>query len=205
MTEQQKRGLIVSAAGLGAILLAQAWRRRTDFDFARKSVVVTGGSRGLGLLIARELADRGARLTMVARSEDELGRAVEDIRARQPFAEILPAQADVRRRYEAERAIAQALDRFGRIDVLINNAGIIQVGPVDHMKLADYEDAMNTHFWGPLFTIVATLIAHRFWAYPEAQRAMQQTQFMKNLAIMGGFLFLFVAGAGAWSVDRRGK
>ena len=56
-----------------------------------------------------------------------------------------------------------------------------------------------------LFTIVATLIAHRFWAYPEAQRAMQQTQFMKNLAIMGGYLFLFVAGAGAWSVDGRGK
>lgn len=62
---------------------------------------------------------------------------------------MLIVPADVGRRYDAERAIARAVDRLGRIDALINNAGIIQVGPLDHMKLSDYEDAMNTHFWGP--------------------------------------------------------
>jgi NAD(P)-dependent dehydrogenase (short-subunit alcohol dehydrogenase family) len=107
--------------------------------------------------MARELADEGARLTLIARDDDELARAADDIRARQPFAEVLTISADVRRRYDAERAIAQAFDRFGRIDVLINNAGIIQVGPVDHMNPSDYDDAMNTHFWGPLFMIIATL------------------------------------------------
>ncbi len=50
--------------------------------------------------------------------------------------------------------------RYGRIDVLINNAGIIQVGPLDHMKLSDYEDAMNTHFWGPLYMITGGAAAH---------------------------------------------
>ena len=50
-------------------------------------------------------------------------------------------------------AVKGALDRNGRIDVLINNAGIIQSGPVDNMTLDDYEDAMNTHFWGPLYMI----------------------------------------------------
>ena len=157
MTETQKRNLVLAATGAGAVLLAQGWWRRSDYDFAGKSVVITGGSRGLGLIMARQLADEGARLTLVARSEDELERAVEDIRTRQPFSEVLAAPADVRRRYEAERAIAQAFDRFGRVDVLINNAGVIQVGPVAHMKLADYQDAMETHFWGPLYTILAAL------------------------------------------------
>jgi NAD(P)-dependent dehydrogenase (short-subunit alcohol dehydrogenase family) len=157
MTGQQKRSLMIGAAGVSALLLAQAWRRRSDYDFAGKSVVITGGSRGLGLVMARELADQGARLTLVARSDEELARAIEDIRARQPFAEILAATADVRKRYEAERAVTQAFERFGRIDVLINNAGIIQVGPVHHMQLSDYQDAMDTHFWGPLYTTLAAL------------------------------------------------
>jgi NAD(P)-dependent dehydrogenase (short-subunit alcohol dehydrogenase family) len=155
--KQQKRNLMLGAAGVTAIMLAHAWRRRSSYDFAGKSVVITGGSRGLGLIMARELADEGARVTLVARDEAELGRAAEDIRMRQPFADVLTVVGDVRKRYEAERGIAQALDRFGRIDVLINNAGIIQVGPIDHMQLSDYEDAMSTHFWGPLYTTLAAL------------------------------------------------
>jgi NAD(P)-dependent dehydrogenase (short-subunit alcohol dehydrogenase family) len=157
LTEQQKGALMAAGVGLGALLAAQAWRRRTDYDFGGKSVVITGGSRGLGLVMARELADEGARITLIARDEAELGRAADDLRTRQPFADIQTIGADVRRRYDAERAIAQTVDGFGRVDVLINNAGIIQVGPLDHMKLADYEDAMNTHFWGPLYMIVAAL------------------------------------------------
>jgi NAD(P)-dependent dehydrogenase (short-subunit alcohol dehydrogenase family) len=157
MNEQQKRALVLGAAGVTAVLLAQAWRRRSSYDFAGKSVVITGGSRGLGLIMARELADEGARVTLIARDEAELGRASEDVRIRQPFAEVLTVVGDVRKRYDAERAIAQAFERFGRVDVLINNAGIIQVGPADHMRLADYEDAMNTHFWGPLYMMLASL------------------------------------------------
>ena len=152
---------MVAATGLGALMAAQAWRRREAYDFGGKSVLITGGSRGLGLTIARELADEGARLTLVARDEDELARAADDLRTRQPFAEVLTASADIRRRYDAERAVAQAIERYGRIDVLINNAGIIQVGPLNHMKLADYEDAMNTHFWGPLYMVVAALTQMR--------------------------------------------
>jgi NAD(P)-dependent dehydrogenase (short-subunit alcohol dehydrogenase family) len=157
MTDRQKQAVMVGAAGVGALLLARAWRRRDAFDFGGKSVLITGGSRGLGLVMARELADEGARLTLVARDEDELGRAADDIRTRQPFAEVLAIPADVRRRYDVERAMAQSIEHHGRIDVLINNAGIIQVGPISHMKLSDYEDAMSTHFWGPLFMIHAAL------------------------------------------------
>jgi len=157
ITEHQKRMLAVTALGAGVVLAAQMWRRRDPYDFAGKSVVITGGSRGLGLVMARQLADEGARLTLVARDEEELRRAVDDIQAQQPFAEILPAPADIRARYQAERAVAMAVERFGTVDVLINNAGVIQVGPIDHMKIADFEDAMLTHFWGPLYSILAAL------------------------------------------------
>ena len=157
LTKEQRKAVMVGAVGLGALMLAQAWRRREAYDFGNKSVVITGGSRGLGLVMARELADEGARLTLIARDEAELARAADDIQTRQPFAEVLTVAADIRRRTDAERAMAQAIERYGRVDVLINNAGIIQVGPLDHMKLGDYEEAMATHFWGPLYMIVAAL------------------------------------------------
>jgi short-subunit dehydrogenase len=156
ITDRQKQAVAVGAVGLGAALIARAWRRGT-YDFSGKSVVITGGSRGLGLVMARELAGLGAKLTLIARDEAELQRASEDIRTREPFAAVVTSVADVRKRYEAERAIAQAVERYGRVDVLINNAGVVQVGPLDHMKLADYEDAMNTHFWGPLYMVIAAV------------------------------------------------
>jgi NAD(P)-dependent dehydrogenase (short-subunit alcohol dehydrogenase family) len=158
ITDQQKRALAIGAAvGAGVMLAAQMWRRRDSYDFAGKSVLITGGSRGLGLVMARELAGQGARLTLVARDEAELQRAVDDIQTGQPFADVLAAPADIRARYQAERAIAMAVERFGGIDVLINNAGVIQVGPIDHMKISDYEDAMLTHFWGPLYMMLAAI------------------------------------------------
>lgn len=156
ISDRQKQAVALGAVSVGALLVARAWRRE-DFDFSGKSVVITGGSRGLGLVMARELASMGAKLTLTARDEEELQRAAADIRTREPFAEVVTAVGDVRKRYEAERAIGQAVERFGAVDVLINNAGIVQVGPLDHMKVPDYEDAMNTHFWGPLYMVLATL------------------------------------------------
>src|SRR5688572_21931010 len=115
LANEHKKTVMIGAVGLGALMLAHAWRRREAYDFGSKSVVITGGSRGLGLVMARELADEGARLTLIARDEAELARAADDIRTRQPFADVLTVVADVRRRYEAERAIAQAAEHHGRL------------------------------------------------------------------------------------------
>jgi NAD(P)-dependent dehydrogenase (short-subunit alcohol dehydrogenase family) len=152
----QRNTVAMTAIGLG-LLTARALGRRRAYDFGGKSVLVTGGSRGLGLILARQLACEGARLTLVARNADELARAANDIRSIRPLADVLTIQADVRRRADVDRAVGGCIERYGRVDVIINNAGIIQVGPLDHMALSDYHDAMDTHFWGPLYTTLAAL------------------------------------------------
>ncbi len=148
-----KRALL--GAGLvGFALGTLLWPRRR-WSFRGKVVLVTGGSRGLGLLLARQLADEGARLALVARNAEDLGRAARELRGR--GAEVLGLPADVGIREHIEAAVTATVAHYGRLDVLINNAGIIQVGPAEHMTLDDYDAAMNTHFWGPLYAVRAAL------------------------------------------------
>jgi NAD(P)-dependent dehydrogenase (short-subunit alcohol dehydrogenase family) len=111
-------------------------------------VLIFGGSRGLGLTMARELAVQGARLALAARDQNELTRARAEL-ARHTSVIVLPC--DVRRREEVETAVSRTVEYFGGLDVLINDAGVIQVGPLDHVSIEDFEDAMGTHFWGPLY------------------------------------------------------
>jgi short-subunit dehydrogenase len=150
-------GLALVAAALTTAITLRAKSRSRGFDFNGRSVVITGGSRGLGLVLGRLLAARGARLTLIARDANELQRAADDIHRRYPSADVLVVSADVGERDEVQRAISATIGRYGRIDVLINNAGIINVGPLDHMKVSDYDEAMKTHFWGPLFLVLAVL------------------------------------------------
>jgi NAD(P)-dependent dehydrogenase (short-subunit alcohol dehydrogenase family) len=163
------------AAGVAGALAVRS-QRRNAYSFAGKTVIITGGSRGLGLVMARQLAAEGARLALVARNTEELAKAADDIRSGIAGAEVLTVSADVTQREDAERAIAETRAQWGRIDVLINNAGIIQVGPIDHMKLSDYDDAMKTHFWGPLFMVTAAL--------PEMRR--QRAGRIVNISSIGG-------------------
>jgi NAD(P)-dependent dehydrogenase (short-subunit alcohol dehydrogenase family) len=134
---------------------------RTDrhMESAGRSVLITGGSRGLGLELAREFGRREARVAICGRDADELARAEADLRAR--GVDIVTFVADVRDRSEVERAVAAATERFGVLDILVNNAGVIEVGPLEAITMADYEDAMATHFWGPLFSIEAVMPAMR--------------------------------------------
>jgi NAD(P)-dependent dehydrogenase (short-subunit alcohol dehydrogenase family) len=150
-----KRQIAWTATGVAAALAAAAWRRRQSLDFAGKSVVIIGGSRGLGLVMARELAAEGARVTLVARNVDELDRARADLEARGGTART--AVCDIRDRAQVEKTIRGIAAASGGIDVLINDAGVIQVGPFEHMDVADFEDALATHFYGPLYAVLAAL------------------------------------------------
>lgn len=150
-----RSGLLPVAAGLGAVVAARAARAGRRLDFRGRSVLITGGSRGLGLVLARELAGEGARLTLLARDAATLERAERELAA--GGAEVLAIPCDVRDRGAVEGAVAAAVARHGRLDVVVNNAGVIQVGPLAEMTLADFEEALGVHFWGPLYVTLAAL------------------------------------------------
>jgi len=130
-----------------------------SYSFKDKTVLISGGSRGLGLLLARHLGGEGARLVLLARHEEELEAAKMDLEERgYPVAIKV---CDVTKQEQVNDAVSYARECFGDIDVLINNAGVISVGPMDEMTVADYEEAMNTHFWAPLYLTQAVSPAMR--------------------------------------------
>ena len=158
MTRDQKF-LLGAIGGAAAVIAgARAVRQRHGIDFAGRVVVITGGSRGLGLVMARQLASEGAKLCLLARDREELARAKAEL---DESAEVLTIPCDIRKKAEVEAAVEQVLGTWTAVDVLINNAGIIQVGPLDHMTLEDFENAMATHFWGPLYLMMAVVPAMR--------------------------------------------
>lgn len=134
-------------AGAAFVGLALAATRARSYDFEGRVVLITGASRGLGLVLARELADRGAYIGMLARDAVELERARESLPSGAPV-ELLPA--DVTAPMQIEQAVNTLVARFGAIDVLINNAGQILSSPFEHTTRADFHAMMNVHFWGTL-------------------------------------------------------
>lgn len=143
------------AAGLGAWIAWRMLQRSREVSLRGKVILITGGTRGLGLVLARGLADEGAHIVICARDEKELDRAFDELSAKGGWVMAIPC--DVTDRDQVQAMVDAVLQRWGRIDVLINNAGTISVGPVETMTLEDYESAMKTHFWGPLFLIQAVL------------------------------------------------
>jgi len=149
----------ITALATGAFVLKSTFSRFFEYDLKNKTVLITGGSRGLGLVMAREFAREGARLVLCARDEQELQQAQADV---EDFgAEVMTVPCDVTDRQAVNEMIAAVNDRFGTIDVLVNNAGVIQVGPLEVMTMEDFERAMQSHFWGPLNTIMAVLPSMR--------------------------------------------
>ena len=149
----------LAALGAGVFALKSTVKRFFEYDLKNKTVLITGGSRGLGLVMAREFAREGARLAICARDEYELDQARIDLE--QLGAEVLPVKCDVTDSADVNRMIAEVTNRFGHIDVLVNNAGVIQVGPIEVMTAEDFDQVMKAHFWGPLNTMMAVLPSMR--------------------------------------------
>lgn len=142
-------------AGTAAALLVR--RRFLPRSLRGQVVLITGASRGLGLAMAEEFGRRGARLAIVARDPWQLDRARQMLAQRGAVreADVLAIPADLRRREEAEQAIAQATEHFGRVDVLVNNAGIITVGPVESQTAQDFHDVMEANFFSGVHCALA--------------------------------------------------
>ncbi len=149
-------------------------RSGSSFALAGRVVIITGGSRGLGLLMARELKKKGARLALFARNREELMRAKEELDG----TSVLAITCDVSERAQVQQAVDITIQHFGRVDMLVNNAGIIQVGPIEHMTYGDYHQAMNVHFWGALHCTEAVL--------PHMRR--RRSGRIVNIASIGGLI-----------------
>lgn len=147
-----------TAVGL-SLLGREVVRRRRSVDVAGKVVLITGSSRGLGLALAEELARQGAKLILCARDAEELDWARETV-ARYGT-DVLSLPCDVADREQVQQLVAQALAYFRRIDVLVNNAGVITVGPVVEQTLDDFEESMNIMFWGVVYPTFAVLPSMR--------------------------------------------
>ena len=152
-----RNGLFIAgAATLGAFLAYRAFRSSTDF--ADQVVMITGGSRGLGLAVAERFRALGARLILLARDTNELRQARNHLYARVPEGSDISTYAcDVSDWEQVQKVIETATWQAGRIDVLVNVAGIIQVGPVEAQTHKDFEEAMNVNFWGVVNTTLAVL------------------------------------------------
>jgi NAD(P)-dependent dehydrogenase (short-subunit alcohol dehydrogenase family) len=149
-----RRANLLAVAGAAGV--AVGLRRALAPRFFRdKIVAITGGSRGLGLELAREAVLHGAHLSICARTSGQVGRAVAELSS--TGAAVLGAACDVSDEGQARAFLDATLSRFGRIDVLINVAGIIQIGPLESMSAADFRTAMEANFFGLVNTSLAVL------------------------------------------------
>jgi NAD(P)-dependent dehydrogenase (short-subunit alcohol dehydrogenase family) len=147
--------LIAGGVIVGAAFAAEARRARQKIDLDGRVALVTGGSRGLGLLIARELGRQGARVVLLARDRAELERAERKLQT--GGIDASSVVSDLTDGDAAERAVETVVSRHGALDILVNNAGVITVGPVEHMSVQDFEESMAVHFWAPFHTMRAAV------------------------------------------------
>jgi NAD(P)-dependent dehydrogenase (short-subunit alcohol dehydrogenase family) len=109
------------------------------------------------LVLARQLCAEGARVALLARDPDELARAREELVRR--GGEVVTISCDLLEREQIDTAVQNVVDHFGGLDVVINNAGIIEIGPLEHMQREDFQRAMSLHFWAP-FNLIMKAIPH---------------------------------------------
>jgi len=166
--------LALTAIGTAAAVAGARRLFARETDLFGAVAIVTGGSRGLGFLIARELAREGCVLAICARDPDELERARLDLERR--GAEVIAIRCDVADPVACANLVAETERRLGPLDILVNNASIIQVAPIDSLGVKDFQQALAVNFWGTVHPTLATL---------PGMRARRRGRIV-NIASIGG-------------------
>ncbi|HEW97796.1 MAG: oxidoreductase [Candidatus Parabeggiatoa sp. nov. 3] len=122
---------------------------------SEKTVVITGASSGIGEETARLLAQKGAKVVLGARRVDRLEALAEDIQ--QSGGTAIIQATDVTKRDDVEALVKMAVDKFGQIDVLINNAGIMPVAPMEKARVEEWDQMIDVNVKGLLYGIAAAL------------------------------------------------
>ena len=155
---------VVATGAAVAVVRAVRSRKLAPAHGPRPVIVVTGGSRGLGLAIASRFAagsrDQPPRLVLASRNLSELQQAQATLLDRHPHLspeDFYLVAADLSKPEEAQRLIDETIARFSRIDILINNAAVIEVGPIESQTLEIFERTMQVNFFAALYTTWAAL------------------------------------------------
>ena len=142
-----KKLLAFSAVGVGgALLWRSVARSQRAINITGRVAFINGGSRGLGLILARQLADEGCKIALCARSESDLDAARAELEAR--GATVFTDVCDVTDPAQITATAVRVLAHYGRVDLLFNVAGVFQAGPYETMLDEDFEIAMKNNFWG---------------------------------------------------------
>jgi NADP-dependent 3-hydroxy acid dehydrogenase YdfG len=158
-------------------------------NIADKVVVITGASSGIGEATARLLAGNGAKVVLGARRKDRIDAVVEEITARGGSA--LGFQTDVTKRADVEALVKGAVDEHGRIDVIVNNAGIMPIAPVAALKVEEWDRMIDVNIKGLLYGVAAVL--------PVMQK--QKQGHIINMASVFGFK-VFAPGGTVYSATK---
>jgi NADP-dependent 3-hydroxy acid dehydrogenase YdfG len=128
-----------------------------DQNIAGKVIVITGASSGLGEATARYLSARGAVVVLGARRLERIDALAADLIAATPGAQALALQTDVTHRDQVKALVDAAVGRFGRIDVMLNNAGLMPHSPLERLKVEDWDRMIDVNIKGVLYGVAAAL------------------------------------------------
>jgi len=168
------RRAIGAFTAAAAAALAIAWRARPGASLRGDVALVTGGSRGLGFLLARQLLDEGCRVAICARDTHTLDRARRRLEA-ETSGEVAAFVCDVADADAVERLVDDVVARFGGLSIVVNNAAVIQVAPLDTLEIEDFRSAIDIALMGMVHTTFAAL--------PHLRRARGR---IANITSIGG-------------------
>lgn len=157
-----QKTLIWSLVGLGGIIAGRLInQQQRAIDLQGRVALITGGSRGLGLEMARVLVESGAKVAICARNEEDLESARRELNIiatdiGNPH-EVLSIPCDVTDQAQVQAMIRQIKEHFGPVEILINNASTVQVGPLEEMETREFEESINIHYWAPFYTMEEVL------------------------------------------------
>lgn len=117
------------------------------FDLSDRLSIITGGSKGLGFAMAAGLASAGSDIVLVSRTQSEAEKAASSL-ADEYGIQAIGMEGDVRNQQDMERVAMDTMDTFGRIDILINSAGINIRGPIDELSLDNFSEVMDINVTG---------------------------------------------------------